>query len=126
MTMRKLLIVTYHFPPSAASGSFRMLGFARHLPKFGWETMVVAPPRMPLEPVDRDLGRQVPPDTQVLSVLYPQAWLLRPIKRFGPNAIWLPKAWTACNRLIRQCRPDALLTSGPPHCVHVLGLYLQR
>src|SRR5207244_11181945 len=69
--------LTYHFPPSAASGSFRMLGFARHLPKVGWNTMVVAPPRMPLEPVDAELGRQVPPETQVLSVLYPRAWFVR-------------------------------------------------
>src|SRR5262249_24868147 len=26
----------------------------------------------------------------------------------------------------RHRRPDAVLTSGPPHCVHLLGLYLRR
>ena len=41
---RRLLLVTYHFPPSAASGTFRMLGFTRHLPHFGWRVHVVAPP----------------------------------------------------------------------------------
>ena len=34
--MPGVLLVTYHFPPSAASGTFRMLGFAQHLPKHGY------------------------------------------------------------------------------------------
>src|SRR3990170_4403303 len=39
--MNRMLLLTYHFPPSAASGTFRMLGFARHLPTFGWRAGVV-------------------------------------------------------------------------------------
>ncbi|MEJ7636568.1 MAG: hypothetical protein WKF75_00905 [Singulisphaera sp.] len=63
--------MTLHFPPSAASGAFRMLGFARHLPKFGWRAAVVAPPTTPLEPVDPDQLRHLPPRRP--SIPYPTA-----------------------------------------------------
>ncbi len=124
--VRKLLLLTYHFPPSAASGTFRLLGFARHLPRFGWQPVVVAPPAIPWEPVDEGLLRQVPPETPVCPVTYPTARTLKGLRWLFPNAIWLPRALAACARAIREYQPDALLTSSPPHCVHLLGWYLKR
>jgi glycosyltransferase involved in cell wall biosynthesis len=127
MATHKLLIVSYFFPPTAAAGSFRMLGFARHLPKLDWQTIVVAPPRLPYEPVDRELGEQVPPETIVYPVAEPQglAWKVAR-KAFGPYSVWLSKAMFACTRALRDHRPDAVLTTGPPHLVHLIGLYLKR
>jgi hypothetical protein len=122
---RKLLIVTYHFPPSAASGSYRLLGFARHLPRFGWRPVVVAPPEMPWEPVDPGLLAQVPAEAAVYPVPFPRR-LSRLLIHVAPKAVWLPRAWLGCRRAIRDHRPDAVLTSGPPHAVHALGLLLRR
>jgi glycosyltransferase involved in cell wall biosynthesis len=120
-------MVTYHFPPSAASGSFRLLGFARHLPKYGWRTIVVAPPRLPWEAVDPELSGQVPSETIVYPVRHD---LKGPIGLFlkfhAPISPWLPKAWWACIRAIHRHKPDVLLTSGPPQQVHLLGLVLKR
>jgi glycosyltransferase involved in cell wall biosynthesis len=128
MKRRKLLLVTYHFPPSAASGSFRLLGFARHLPKFGWDPVVVAPPRGLFEPVDEELGRQVPPETVAYSVPHPRGLFARALRRLGlaRDALWLPRALRACARAVRTHRPAAVLTSGPPHFVHLLGRALKR
>jgi hypothetical protein len=125
MLRKKILLITYHFPPSAASGTFRLLGFARHLPTFGWRPLVVAPPTLPWEPIDPQLVKQVPAEAIVQHVPYPigAPKLLRVLAQ---NAIWLPRAWAACKRLIQEQRPDVILTSGPPHCVHVLGHYLKR
>ena len=40
--MKRLLMIAYHFPPFAASsGIQRTLGFARHLPEFGWEPLIL-------------------------------------------------------------------------------------
>ena len=75
MAHRKLLILTYHFPPSAAAGAFRMLGFAEHLPEFGWQTVVVAPPGLPWEAVDETLLERVPAETVVYRVPYPDSWV---------------------------------------------------
>jgi glycosyltransferase involved in cell wall biosynthesis len=124
--MRKLLMLTYHFPPSAASGTFRLLGFARHLPRFGWRPLVVAPPHLPWEPVDPGLLQQLPAEVSVRPVPYPQGWSYKPVRRLAPHAVWLPRAARACARLLSEQRPDALFTSSPPHCVHVLGLWLKR
>ena len=122
---RKLLLVTYHFPPSAASGTFRMLSFARHLPRFGWQVEVVAPPEMPWDPVDPALADQVPAETQYHAVPYPKRWP-RLLRMAVPYAVWLPPAWRACRQIVRRDRPDLVLTSGPPHVVHLLGLWLRR
>jgi glycosyltransferase involved in cell wall biosynthesis len=125
MTTRNLLLVTYHFPPSAASGTFRMLSFARHLPRSGWRVRVVAPPEMPWDPVDAALTAQVPAETEYVAVPYPRR-LPRLVRWAAPYAVWLPSAWVACRRLVRQLRPDVVVTSGPPHVVHLLGLWLKR
>jgi glycosyltransferase involved in cell wall biosynthesis len=123
--MKRLLLLTYHFAPSAASGTFRMLGFTRHLPKFGWQVDVVAPPAMPWEPSDPRLLEQVPAETRYERVPYP-ANAPKVLRWGAPNAVWLPRAWSACKRLLKHARHDAVLTSGPPHVIHLLGLWLQQ
>ena len=94
---RKLLLVTYHFPPSAASGTFRMLSFARHLPRFGWQVEVVAPPEMPWDPVDPGLSAQLPAETLYHAVPYPKRWP-RLLRIVAPYAVWLPLAWRRTER----------------------------
>ncbi|MFZ4700438.1 MAG: glycosyltransferase [Candidatus Methylumidiphilus sp.] len=123
MTFKNLLIITYHFPPSAAVGGLRLLGFSRHLPKFGWQTEVIAPPKIPWEPVDPALLGQVPAEAVLHAVPFTGS---RIIRRLAGIDSWLPKAWIACQHAIRQRRPDAILTSGPPHHVHLVGLGLKK
>ena len=126
MADRKLLILTYHFPPSAASGTFRMLGFVQHLPRFGWQCVVVAPPGLPWEPTDEVLLGRVPPETAVYRPPYPVGWIWKPLRKLFPWGAWLPFAAAGCYRAIRDHRPDAVLTSGPPHAIHLLGRHLHR
>src|SRR5262245_48070561 len=123
--MRTALLVTYHFPPSAASGAFRLLGFARHLPRFGWNCVVVAPPRLPWEPTDVGLLEQVPAETIRYEVPYPSG-LPKAILWLAPYAVWLPHARAAARRAAAAHRPDVVLTSGPPHWVHLIGRDLQK
>lgn len=121
---RSVLILTYHFPPSAASGSFRLLGFAEHLPKHGWAPIVVAPPTMPLEPVDNRLSERIGSAVAVNHVPFPLGAPLL-LKKMAGKAVWLPFAFARAARIIADNRPDAILTSGPPHVVHVLGALLK-
>jgi glycosyltransferase involved in cell wall biosynthesis len=122
---RRLLLVTYHFPPSAASGTFRMVGFARHLPRYDWAVTVVAPPALPWEPSDSGLVRRISDDTTVRYVPYPSHYP-KPLRWAAPWGVWLPDALRECARAVAEERPDAVLTSGPPQFVHLLGLYLKR
>src|SRR5207244_1751177 len=45
---------------------------------------------------------------------------------FAPESHWLLKARSACKRLLREHRPEAVITSSPPGCVHWLGLWLAK
>jgi glycosyltransferase involved in cell wall biosynthesis len=122
VSQRTLLMLTYHFPPSAASGSFRLLGFARHLVAQGWRTAVVAPPGLPWEPVDPGLVDRVPGETTVYQVPYMKSRLARKCAMYKG---WLPRGGRACRTAVREQRPAVVLTSGPPHDVHWLGWWLK-
>ena len=131
--MPKLLLISPFFPPSAASGSFRMLGFARHLPKYNWSVSVVACGPLPWESEDQELLGSVPPQTQVQYVEFPlqrahSFWplVLQKLRVVRGMYYWNRPALRACRKAIEQERPDAVMTSGPPHSVHLIGQKLQR
>jgi glycosyltransferase involved in cell wall biosynthesis len=123
---RRLLILTFHFPPSRAVAVFRMLGFAQHLPRCGWQVGVLAPPDLPWEPLDDALRGRVPPETAQFSVPYPRGLLARTAHRFCGDGVWVPRALAAVARAMRTFRPTAVLTSGPPQFIHMLGLMVKR
>ena len=70
--MKSVLMIAFHFPPiQGSSGIQRTLGFARHLPEFGWQPIVLtAHPRAYPSTTD-DLVDTLPPD---LHVIRAQAW----------------------------------------------------
>jgi glycosyltransferase involved in cell wall biosynthesis len=71
--MKKVLLLAYHFPPVAASGSLRPVGLCRYLREFGFETHVVcADPASIHPPVGRDttLEALVPPWVRVDRIQY--------------------------------------------------------
>ena len=47
--MKKVLIITYHFPPRPTVGSLRPSGVAKYLPEFGWEAIILTA-RLPGRP----------------------------------------------------------------------------
>jgi glycosyltransferase involved in cell wall biosynthesis len=126
MARRKVLMLTYHFPPSAGAGVFRILGFAEHLPSYGWECVVVAPHRLPWEPAGEALLQRIPSGTAVFRISYPNHWFWKPLRKVYPWGAWLPFAAIRAYQAIRDHHPDLLLTSGPPHVIHLLGRQVHR
>ena len=127
MTPRRVLLVSYHFPPSAAVAVHRMLGLVRYLPELGWQPVVIAPPRLPWEPEDRALLDQVPRGTPVCYVPFRSGGVInRVAAKVMPLLRWYPDAKKACARTIAEHEPAALITSSPPGCVHYLGLAVKR
>ncbi len=124
--MRKVLLLTYHFPPSGAVAVYRMIALARFLPKFGWQPIVVAPPRVPWEPEDTSLLAQVPGDMPIERVPFASGFFGKLARYTLPEGHWLFKANGACKRMIRTHQPQAIITSSPPNCVHLLGMRLNR
>ena len=126
MDGRKLLVVALHYAPTAASGTYRTVGLARHLPDHGWRTIVVAPPSLPWESIDPELRAPGPPEATLVPAPFPRSLLARPLRGIDPYAAWLVRAAAAGVRAARAHRPDAILTTGPPHVTHAVGLYLKR
>jgi glycosyltransferase involved in cell wall biosynthesis len=122
---KRVLFITYHFPPSAASGTHRILGFAEHLPALGWDVAVVAPPSLPWEPQDRGLVARIPAGTDVRYVDYPRDRVYWPLRKVARYSAWLVRALASIRRAMKDLRPDVVVTSGPPHCVHMIGPYLK-
>jgi len=71
--VKRVLIVAYYFPPVAASGAMRPLGFCRNLSACGWQPWVLTTTPdcvYPAHPVDLKLGERVPATVQVIRVPY--------------------------------------------------------
>jgi glycosyltransferase involved in cell wall biosynthesis len=60
--MNKVLIVTYYWPPSGGAGVQRWLKFAKYLPEFGWEPIILTvDPQFAAYPVtDYSLNEDIP------------------------------------------------------------------
>jgi hypothetical protein len=81
---RKLLLVSYLFPPAGGIGVQRALGFARYLPRHGYQVHVLTA-RNPAAPVqDPDLLRRVPPEVTVHHSFTPEPPFLPAEEGLGP------------------------------------------
>lgn len=65
--MKKVLIITYYWPPSGGSGVQRWLKFAKYLPQYGWEPVIYTPENPEANAVDPALLKDVRPDITVLK-----------------------------------------------------------
>ncbi|TAL72169.1 MAG: hypothetical protein EPN88_05115 [Bacteroidetes bacterium] len=65
--MNKVLIITYYWPPSGGAGVQRWLKFAKYLPEFGWEPIILTvDPEYAAYPVtDFSLTEEVPLSVRV-------------------------------------------------------------
>lgn len=127
-----VLLVSLHFPPGAASGAFRILGFTRHLPGYGWNPVVVTCDSVPFEPVDAALAADIPAEAIVRYVRYPRNAVADLGRRLLVDSgmtdghwVWSRAARRACAEAIRAYRPAVVLTSGPPHSVHLVGAWIK-
>jgi glycosyltransferase involved in cell wall biosynthesis len=71
--MKSILIVAYYFPPVAASGAMRPLGFCRYLEQYGWRPWVLTttPESVyPAHSVDQQLLARLPSTVKIESVPY--------------------------------------------------------
>lgn len=58
-TKRKVLIITYYWPPSGGAGVQRWLKFAKYLPDYGWEPIIYTPSNPEAPAIDTSLEKDV-------------------------------------------------------------------
>jgi glycosyltransferase involved in cell wall biosynthesis len=156
---RRVLVLTYYFPPSGGPGVQRILKSVKYLPAFGWSADVLTVREGAYPARDPSLYRDVPASVDVHRTasldphrLYARftgqsdddgvvqgsvegrkadwkEWLARWVRAnlFLPDARvgWVPIAVLRGVRLLSGGAFDAVLTTGPPHSVHLAGGLLQ-
>jgi len=65
--MKKVLIITYYWPPSGGAGVQRWLKFVKYLREFGWEPVVFTPSNPDFPVTDNTLVNDVPSGIEVIT-----------------------------------------------------------
>ena len=63
--MKKVLIITYYWPPAGGSGVQRWLKFSKYLPENGWKPYIFTPDSPSFEIKDEDLFKDIHIETEV-------------------------------------------------------------
>ena len=65
--MKKVLVITYYWPPAGGSGVQRWLKFAKYLPQFGWQPVIYTPLNPEVNSEDASLAKDISPDLEVVK-----------------------------------------------------------
>src|SRR6056297_643237 len=63
--MKKVLIITYYWPPSGGPGVQRVLKFAKYLPEFGWQPIILTVKNGEYPAHDESLRKDIPESCKV-------------------------------------------------------------
>ena len=156
---RKVLILTYYWPPASGPGVQRFLKISKYISDFGWQPVILTVENTSSSSVDHSLGD----DVESLQVFKTKTFepfevynrlsgkkgkqvgtgligfennkgLFKKITLFIRANFFIPdarKGWSRfaikeANRIIEENKIEALITTGPPHSVHLIGLKLKK
>lgn len=120
--MKRVLIIGSDFTPSSLPPATRIRFFATHLPKYGWEPIVLTTePEYYDWQIDPENERLLP---ESLKVIRTTAWNSSWTRKFGIGDIGMRSLWNhwrAAKRICRENQIDLLLIPVPPYAPMVLG-----
>lgn len=64
--MKRVLIITYYWPPSGGSGVQRWVKFTKYLPQNGWQPVIYTPENPELIAVDSSLESEIPSEAEII------------------------------------------------------------
>lgn len=161
MTNKRVLIITYYWPPAGGAGVQRWLKFCKYLGDFGWEPIVYTADGGEIPAFDKSLEKEIPANLKVLQhpIWEPYSFykkftgrkkddkiysgFLNEQKRnsfaqnvsiflrgnfFIPDArmCWIKPSVKFLVSFLKQQKVDAIISTGPPHSMHRIGLKLHR
>ena len=65
--MKRVLIITYYWPPTGGSGVQRWVKFAKYLPSEGWQPVIYTPENPEQLAVDTTLEKEVPAEAEIVK-----------------------------------------------------------
>lgn len=159
--MKKILIITYYWPPSGGSGVQRWLKFTKYLPEFGIQPIVYTVDNGEYPAEDLSLEKDIHRDVKVIRQpiiepysIYKKFTGQKKDKKmsvgfisektkpsltqqiavfmrgnfFIPDArmLWIQPSVKFLREYLSKNPVDLIITSGPPHTCHMIGLELKR
>ncbi len=88
--MKRVLFISYFFPPTGGAGVQRSVKFVRYLPELGYEPVVLTGPGSTMSrwsPTDATLATEIPPEVEVIRIEAPEPAASRPWRARGER--WL-------------------------------------
>jgi glycosyltransferase involved in cell wall biosynthesis len=157
---KKLLIITYYWPPAGGPGVQRWLKFVKYLPDFNVQPIVYVPENPTYPIIDNGLQSEVSDNAIILknkivepyglasffgknktkkissgiipnqkkqsfvekTLLWVRGNIFIPDARF----LWVKPSVTYLKKYIQENDIDTIITSGPPHSLHLIGLQLKK
>ena len=157
--MKKVLIITYYWPPGSGPGVQRFLKFSKYLREFGWEPIILTVENGSYPSLDASLAKDIPEDLKIFKTktfepfqwynilkgkkgkstgvgmvgIQDKSWLQKlalyiRANYFIPDARkgWKKYALKKAKSIIIDDHVDAIITTGPPHSAHLIGLDLKK
>ncbi|MBA3682315.1 MAG: glycosyl transferase family 1 [Bacteroidetes bacterium] len=159
--MKKVLILTYYWPPSGGAGVQRWLKFVKYMRDFGFEPVVYTAGNGEMPVIDESLQKDIPAGITVLKtpIWEPYGFYKKFIGRkkddkinasflsenkkggvtekisvwirgnfFIPDArkFWIKPSINYLNDYIQKNKVDLVISSGPPHSMHLIALGLKQ
>lgn len=159
--MKKVLILTYYWPPSGGAGVQRWLKFVKYLRSFGYEPVVYTALNGEYPVLDESFFKDIPEGITVIKQpiwepyqLYKKVigqkkdqrvvsgflqedgkkslghrlslWLRGNV--FIPDArrFWIRPSIKYLNQWLKENKVDLIVSTGPPHSMHMIGLGLKK
>jgi hypothetical protein len=175
MMMKRVLVITYYWPPSGGSGVQRWVKFSKYLPGEGWQPVIYTPENPELTSVDRTLEAEIPADAEIIRrpILEPYGvyrrlmgkgastdmktlldggrkaaadgdvvtpissgrkswkqrlslWIRGNVFVPDPRVGWVRPSVRFLKKYLKEHPVDAIVTTGPPQSMHLIGLALHR
>ena len=169
--MKRVLIISYYWPPSGGSGVQRWVKFAKYLPKEGWQPVIYTPENPELTAVDKTLSSEIPPEAEIIKRHITEPYgIYRKLMGKGsstdlktltsagsssdevnpinggmkswkqklslfirgnffipdPRILWLHPSVRFLKEYLKGHPVDAIVTTGPPQSMHLIGLKLSK
>ena len=160
--MKRVLIITYYWPPSGGSGVQRWLKMSKYLPEYGWQPVIYTAENAEYPVEDPSLEKDVCPEAEVIRRPIAEPYMFYKkflgIKKeqkvkagfidesdrkkgwkerlsvwirgnfFIPDArCWWVKPSTKYLKTYLKDHPvDAIVSTGPPHSMHLIAMRLKK
>lgn len=147
--MKKVLVISYYWPPSGGSGVQRWVKMCKYLPSLGWFPVVYTPENPALTSTDASLGADVPSEVEVIRrpILEPgqfarkstnaqvtpinsqkktlrqrvAMWIRGNCFIPDPRVLWVRPSVRFLKEYLKGHPVDVIVSTGPPHSMHLIA-----